>query len=104
MVLETLKHLPARCLIALVRVYRFILSPFMGQSCRFTPSCSHYTEEAIKQHGALRGALLGIIRICKCQPFYKGGWVDDVPARLPSWTKFGRRNRTEERDKENEQV
>lgn len=62
----------------LIRLYRLCLSPFLGQSCRFYPSCSHYTEEAIQQHGLLRGSYLGVHRICRCHPFNPGGY-DPVP-------------------------
>ena len=90
MVLETLKALPARGVIAFIRVYRFVLSPFWGQACRFTPTCSHYMEQVVRGHGAVRGSILGIIRICKCHPYYKGDWVDTVPEILPSWLNFGK--------------
>lgn len=100
MVFETLKRIPAGLTISLIRGYRFILSPFMGQACRFTPTCSHYAEQAVVRHGALRGGILGVIRICKCHPYYKGAWLDDVPQSLPSWLNFGRRNRTQKRDEQ----
>lgn len=65
-------------LISLIRLYQIILSPFFGQQCRFTPSCSEYTRQAIERHGAGRGSWLGIRRIVRCQPFCKGGY-DPVP-------------------------
>jgi hypothetical protein len=65
-------------LISLIRLYQIILSPFFGQQCRFTPSCSEYTRQAIERHGAGRGSWLGIRRIVRCHPFCKGGY-DPVP-------------------------
>jgi len=65
-------------LISLIRLYQIALSPFFGQQCRFTPSCSEYTRLAIGRHGALRGSWLGVRRILRCQPFCDGGH-DPVP-------------------------
>lgn len=65
-------------LMALIRLYQLTLSPFFGGQCRFTPSCSEYTRQAIAKHGALRGSWLGFRRILRCQPFCEGG-EDPVP-------------------------
>ena len=67
-----------RLLIGAIRLYRKTLSPFIGQQCRFEPTCSHYGEEAIAKHGALRGSLLTVWRILRCGPWSKGGY-DPVP-------------------------
>ena len=67
-----------RLLVALIQLYKRFLSPLLPPSCRFTPSCSRYTVEAIQKHGALRGTLLGAWRILRCNPFGKGGY-DPVP-------------------------
>lgn len=67
-----------RLLIRLIHAYRKLLSPLIGQQCRFTPSCSHYTEEAIELYGAARGSWMGVKRILRCQPFCAGGH-DPVP-------------------------
>lgn len=65
-------------LISLIRLYQLTLSPFFGQQCRFTPTCSEYTRQAIERHGAWRGSWLGVRRILRCQPFCEGGH-DPVP-------------------------
>ena len=67
-----------KLLIGAIRLYRKTLSPFIGQQCRFEPSCSHYGEEAIEKHGALRGSILTVWRILRCGPWSKGGY-DPVP-------------------------
>lgn len=67
-----------RVLLALIRLYRLTLSPWLGQQCRFYPTCSHYGEEAIEKYGALRGGWLTIKRIVKCGPWHQGGY-DPVP-------------------------
>jgi uncharacterized protein len=67
-----------KLLIGLIKAYRFLLSPWFGTQCRFYPSCSQYTETAIRQYGALKGTLMGAWRILKCNPFHPGG-VDTVP-------------------------
>lgn len=71
---------PVRALeIGLIRVYRAVLSGLLGGQCRFYPTCSHYTEDAIREHGALKGTALGVWRILRCNPFGDGG-VDRVPS------------------------
>lgn len=70
---------PARlALVGLIHVYRLTLSGWLGGQCRFYPTCSHYAEEAIRTHGALRGSLMAAWRIARCGPFTAGG-VDRVP-------------------------
>ena len=64
----------------LIRVYQLTLSPFIGQCCRFTPSCSRYATEALKRHGFWYGSFLAICRLMRCQPFCRGGY-DPVPPR-----------------------
>jgi putative membrane protein insertion efficiency factor len=72
---------PARLLlIGLVRLYRLTLSGWLGGQCRFYPSCSHYAEDAIRLHGAVRGSAMAAWRIARCGPFTAGG-VDHVPPR-----------------------
>lgn len=68
-----------RCMLFAIRLYQLLLSPLLGQSCRFSPSCSHYTAACIQTHGALRGVWLGLRRIARCHPFHPGGY-DPPPA------------------------
>ena len=65
-------------LLVLIRGYQLLLSPWIGRQCRFYPTCSVYTAEAIETHGPWRGALLGVRRLGKCHPYHEGG-VDLVP-------------------------
>ena len=67
-----------RVLLAVIRGYQLTLSPFIGRQCRFYPTCSHYAQEAIHIHGAMRGSALAAKRLGKCHPFHEGG-VDLVP-------------------------
>jgi putative membrane protein insertion efficiency factor len=67
-------------LVALVRVYQVTLGPLMGGHCRFTPSCSHYALEALREHGAVRGSWLTARRLARCHPLGGGGY-DPVPPR-----------------------
>jgi putative membrane protein insertion efficiency factor len=70
---------PVRSLaIGAIRAYRFVLGGSLGGRCRFYPSCSLYTEGAIRAHGLIRGTILGVWRILRCNPF-GGGGVDHVP-------------------------
>ena len=62
----------------LIRCYQVLLSPLLGGHCRFYPTCSNYTYEAIKKHGLLKGIFLGGKRLLKCHPFHPGG-VDLIP-------------------------
>lgn len=70
-------------LIALIDVYRFLLSPFFGTQCRFYPTCSAYAREAMELHGALKGSWLTVKRVGKCHPWHEGG-IDNVPAAKPA--------------------
>jgi len=67
-----------RLMIALVRGYQLLISPVLGNNCRYMPSCSAYTIEAMEKHGPLRGLWLGIKRVGRCHPFHEGGY-DPVP-------------------------
>jgi len=65
-------------LIGLLRGYQLMVSPMLGPRCRFYPSCSHYAIEALRVHGAARGAWLAARRVGRCHPFNPGG-LDPVP-------------------------
>lgn len=60
--------------IGFIKGYRYLISPLLPPSCRFTPTCSEYTIEAISKYGVLKGALLGMKRILRCHPFSAGGY------------------------------
>ena len=78
----TLRDLPQRTLIALVRGYRLLLKPWLGNACRFEPTCSAYALEALERHGAAAGSYLAARRILRCHPWCDGG-CDPVPADAP---------------------
>lgn len=64
--------------VGLIRLYQYVVSPWLGRCCRFEPTCSHYAVQAIQSHGVLRGLIFAFIRLGKCQPFHSGG-VDPIP-------------------------
>jgi putative membrane protein insertion efficiency factor len=68
-------------LIALIKAYKYFISPLLGPRCRFYPSCSSYSLEAIQLHGATKGSYLSLRRLLKCHPFHEGG-IDLVPKKL----------------------
>jgi len=63
-----------RLMITFIRAYQIVLSPFFGQQCRFTPTCSHYAIESIQLHGAFKGFLMTISRLSRCHPWHAGGY------------------------------
>lgn len=67
-----------KLIISLIRLYRLLLSPFIGQHCRFHPSCSEYAITAVGRHGAIKGSWLALRRLSKCHPWHDGG-LDPVP-------------------------
>lgn len=75
---------PQATLVGAVRAYRFALSPWLGNSCRFAPTCSAYALEALQTHGAALGVALSVGRIGRCHPWCAGG-IDPVPARRPGF-------------------
>jgi uncharacterized protein len=77
---SSLTALPQRFLMALVRGYRLLLSPWLGSACRFEPTCSAYSLQALKEHGAAAGTYLTLRRLARCHPLCAGGH-DPVPAR-----------------------
>ena len=79
---QALAALPGRLLIGLVLAYRLLLKPWLGNACRFEPSCSAYTLQALQRHGASGGVLLGGWRLLRCQPWCDGG-CEPVPDHHP---------------------
>jgi putative membrane protein insertion efficiency factor len=65
---------PQKAAIALIKLYRFFLSPYFGSQCRFYPTCSAYALEAFQKKGFLRGALATLWRLLRCHPFASGGF------------------------------
>ena len=72
-------NVPRRTLIGFVKAYRLLLSPWLGNACRFAPTCSAYSLQALEQHGAIAGTTLTLYRLARCQPWCQGGH-DPVPA------------------------
>ena len=70
-----------RLLLALIALYQKLLSPLLGPSCRFEPTCSHYAASCLHSHGWLRGSLLSLQRLGRCHPFHAGGY--DPPPESP---------------------
>lgn len=66
--------------IGCIRLYQIVLSPWLGSHCRYSPTCSAYAIEAIREHGTIRGTWMGLARILRCHPFHAGGY-DPVPPR-----------------------
>ena len=64
--------------VLVIKAYQMCVSPYLGQNCRFMPSCSSYAIEALERFGCIRGSWLSVKRICKCHPFHPGGF-DPVP-------------------------
>ncbi len=64
--------------IALIRFYQYAISPLIGRRCRYFPTCSEYTADAVTKYGAFKGSWLGVKRICRCHPWHPGGY-DPVP-------------------------
>ena len=71
-----------RLLMGLVRGYRLLLSPWLGSSCRFEPTCSAYSLQALDRYGAAAGSYLTMRRLARCHPWCEGG-LDPVPLELP---------------------
>jgi len=80
---EALMRLPARLLILLVQGYRLLLKPWLGNACRFEPTCSAYALQALERHGAVAGTALTGWRIMRCHPWCNGG-LDPVPSAAPA--------------------
>lgn len=74
-----------KVLISLIRLYQIVLSPWLGNNCRFSPSCSQYATDAIATHGSWRGMTMTIRRLSRCHPWHAGGY-DPVPGCAKSET------------------
>jgi uncharacterized protein len=80
--LSVVYHLPQQALMGLVKAYRLLLRAWLGSACRFEPTCSAYSLQALEQHGAIAGATLTVYRLVRCQPWCQGGH-DPVPQGKP---------------------
>ena len=80
--LRLAQRMPQQGLLLLVKGYRLLLKPWLGNACRFEPTCSAYALKALERHGALAGATLATGRLLRCHPWCAGG-CDDVPERPP---------------------
>ena len=70
-----------------IKVYSYIVSPFLGRNCRYQPTCSCYADQAIEQHGVIKGLILSIGRISRCHPWSKRPHLDPVPQAIKSLDK-----------------
>ncbi|MEK7802677.1 MAG: membrane protein insertion efficiency factor YidD [Pseudomonadota bacterium] len=78
--------------IGIIRLYRLILSPWVGHHCRYHPTCSAYGLTAFQRYGFLKGCILTLLQICACHPWGKRPWTDPVPERF-AWRDMFRYNR-----------
>jgi putative membrane protein insertion efficiency factor len=69
-----IKNIGAKCIINLIDIYKYLISPLLGNNCRFLPTCSEYTKDSIVKFGLVKGCWLGLKRILKCHPWGKGGY------------------------------
>lgn len=82
-------HWPRQLLIGIVQGYRYLLKPWLGNACRFEPTCSQYALDALRRHGAVVGGSLSAGRLLRCHPWCDGG-LDPVPRRAPGlFTRLG---------------
>ena len=88
-VLATVVDTPRLLMVAVVKAYRLLLKPWLGNACRFEPTCSQYALTALERHGAIVGGSLAAGRLLRCHPWCEGG-CDDVPAQPPAlFTRLG---------------
>ena len=73
-----MRYLLTKLFVFLIRVYQYTLSPFIGRSCRYTPTCSHYSVEALEKYGPFKGGWMAAKRIASCNP-WGGSGHDPVP-------------------------
>lgn len=92
--IRELSKLPRELLLGVVKAYRLLLKPWLGNSCRFEPTCSQYALTALERHGAMAGAVLAAGRLLRCHPWCDGG-CDEVPLQPPAlFTRLGLTERT----------
>jgi hypothetical protein len=75
----------SKILILIIKIYRYVMSPLLGNHCRFYPSCSVYAEQSILRFGVLHGIWLAILRLSRCHPWHEGG-IDPVPEKYKKST------------------
>lgn len=80
--LNILQNWSRRFICLPIDAYRFLLSPWVGQNCRFHPTCSAYARQSIMRHGGIKGIFLASGRILRCHPYYKGNYQDEVPEKF----------------------
>ncbi len=71
-------HWPKKIALGMLKFYRYVISPLLPPSCRYTPTCSRYATEAIERYGLFKGFYLAVKRLCRCHPFARGGY-DPLP-------------------------
>jgi len=67
-----------RLLLIFIKAYQYLISPMLGPSCRFTPTCSEYAAQAVKKYGAIKGGWMSVKRVGRCHPWHDGGY-DPLP-------------------------
>jgi putative membrane protein insertion efficiency factor len=87
-----------KLLLLIIRFYQLVLSPLMGNNCRYYPTCSCYTHQAIEKYGAIKGSWLGVKRISRCHPWAEGGF-DPVPGTEETDTTLDSANKPTNKDK-----
>jgi putative membrane protein insertion efficiency factor len=78
--LQQLVRMPSRLAIGLIRVYQLLISPMLGPTCRFSPSCSHYACACLRDQGMVRGSWLTLRRLSRCHPWHPGGYDPPPPS------------------------
>lgn len=77
-----MKRVSRELLKAPVYLYRYLISPLLGESCRYHPTCSAYALEALDRHGPFKGAVLTVLRLSRCHPWSRRNGIDPVPTRF----------------------